>query len=73
MLEKPKVTEVVQSPEAPPPDIGPYSDTENSKLKDLVQQRDNEISIQINTQLYTGNIVLYLFVDLFFWWIPLDL
>ena len=28
-----------------PVDIGPYSNTENQKLKDLVLQRDNEISI----------------------------
>ena len=28
-----------------PPDTGPYSDAENEKLKGLVIQRDNEISI----------------------------
>ncbi|XP_069118141.1 kinesin-like protein KIF6 [Argopecten irradians] len=50
VLEKPAVTEVIRSPhpEAPPPDTGPYSDAENSKLKDLVQQRDNEINILVN-------------------------
>ncbi|XP_033735819.1 kinesin-like protein KIF6 [Pecten maximus] len=50
VLEKPSVTEVIRSPppEAPPPDTGPYSDAENSKLKELVQQRDNEINILVN-------------------------
>ncbi|XP_041351930.1 kinesin-like protein KIF6 [Gigantopelta aegis] len=31
-----------------PVDIGPYSNTENQKLKDLVLQRDNEINILVN-------------------------
>ncbi|KAK3093383.1 hypothetical protein FSP39_014832 [Pinctada imbricata] len=35
----------VQEYSAPPPDTSPYSNTENNRLKELVQQRDNEISI----------------------------
>ncbi|XP_052275630.1 kinesin-like protein KIF6 isoform X2 [Dreissena polymorpha] len=35
-------------PDQPAPDIGPYSDTENSRLKQLVIQRDNEINILVN-------------------------
>lgn len=53
VLEKPAtpqkaVTPTPRLPEGPPPDTGPYSDTENERLKQLVVQRDNEINILVN-------------------------
>ncbi|XP_061173877.1 kinesin-like protein KIF6 [Saccostrea echinata] len=58
VLDKPKVKEVERTPRSSrienvgpppePPDTGPYSDTENNRLKELVQQRDNEINILVN-------------------------
>ena len=52
VIEKPassqkSVTPAPAAPvhEGPPPDTGPYSETENDRLKQLVVQRDNEISI----------------------------
>ncbi|XP_059163780.1 kinesin-like protein KIF6 [Physella acuta] len=50
-LEKPKA--VVQSPYPPltreetQPDVGPYRDAETTKLKELIEQRDNEINILV--------------------------
>ena len=51
VLEKPRVVEV-EAPKSPSyqpmnEDTGPYRDSENSRLKELVLQRDNEISILI--------------------------
>ncbi|XP_053407299.1 kinesin-like protein KIF6 [Mercenaria mercenaria] len=55
VLEKPStpqksVTPIPAAPvqQGPPPDTGPYSETENDKLKQLVVQRDNEINILVN-------------------------
>lgn len=57
-LDQPKVKEVERTPRSArsenfgpppePPDTGPYSNTENNRLKELVQQRDNEINILVN-------------------------
>ena len=38
-------TPVSAPPNLPPPDTGPYSNAESERLKGLVIQRDNEISI----------------------------
>lgn len=46
--EKPKVVEVEaqqRSPSYTDVDTGPYRDSENGRLKELILQRDNEISI----------------------------
>lgn len=58
VLDQPKVKEVERTPRSArsenfgpppePPDTGPYSNTENNRLKELVQQRDNEINILVN-------------------------
>nr|XP_022332099.1 kinesin-like protein KIF6 [Crassostrea virginica] len=58
VIDQPKVKEVERTPRSvrgdnsgpppEPPDTGPYSDTENNRLKELVQQRDNEINILVN-------------------------
>ena len=50
ILEKPAANAMPSQQEEamrrePTPDIGPYRDTETQKLKELVEQRDNEISI----------------------------
>ena len=52
VLEKPAPPSTPKTAPSPvpaqkfiPPDTGPYSDAENEKLKGLVIQRDNEISI----------------------------
>ncbi|XP_052766060.1 kinesin-like protein KIF6 isoform X1 [Mya arenaria] len=44
---KPPTPAPMEAPE-PPVDTGPYSDTENNRLKQLVVQRDNEINILVN-------------------------
>ena len=46
----------------PPPDTGPYSETENDKLKQLVVQRDNEISIFWTLESSSGKTSVCLFV-----------
>ena len=47
VLERPTAPQRPPTPPRPesPPDVGPYSKTENKRLKDLLLQRDNEISI----------------------------
>ena len=52
VLEKPSTPSTPNKAPTPsppqkfvPPDTGPYSNAENEKLKGLVIQRDNEISI----------------------------
>ncbi|XP_076441935.1 kinesin-like protein KIF6 [Babylonia areolata] len=50
VLERPTAPQRDPTPPRPesPPDVGPYSKTENKRLKDLLQQRDNEINILVN-------------------------
>ncbi|XP_012938356.2 kinesin-like protein KIF6 [Aplysia californica] len=51
VLERPPAADPVQSNpmmREATPDIGPYRDTETRKLKELVEQRDNEINILVN-------------------------
>ncbi|GFR60857.1 kinesin-like protein, partial [Elysia marginata] len=53
ILEKAQQPLSVQQPqlssrEATPPDVGPYRDAETTRLKELVEQRDNEINILVN-------------------------
>ncbi|GFN76465.1 kinesin-like protein [Plakobranchus ocellatus] len=53
ILEKPHQALIGRQQEAPsrevtPPDVGPYRDAETTKLKELVEQRDNEINILVN-------------------------
>ncbi|XP_070179968.1 kinesin-like protein KIF6 isoform X2 [Littorina saxatilis] len=50
ILERPQAPQRQATPPRPesPPDVGPYSNTENKRLKDLLQQRDNEINILVN-------------------------
>ena len=47
VLERPAAPARAATPPRPesPPDVGPYSKAENKRLKDLLLQRDNEISI----------------------------
>ncbi|KAL8592600.1 hypothetical protein ACOMHN_026530 [Nucella lapillus] len=50
VLERPSAPQRAPTPPRPesPPDVGPYSKTENKRLKDLLQQRDNEINILVS-------------------------
>ncbi|RUS78390.1 hypothetical protein EGW08_013838 [Elysia chlorotica] len=53
ILEKPQQPHSPRQPElssreAMTPDVGPYRDAETTRLKELVEQRDNEINILVN-------------------------
>lgn len=54
VLEKPKTVEVEtqRMPSMSDVDTGPYRDSENSRLKELILQRDNEISILTSESLF---------------------
>ena len=57
ILEKPYQPQSAGQPqlssrEATPPDVGPYRDAETTRLKELVEQRDNEISILIKNKIF---------------------